>query len=120
EPGPRERGTAIHAALDAFVRAYPDLLPADALARLMAFADEKFGPHLDSPDVRAFWRPRFRRIAEWFLDEERRLRAAGARAMTEVKGRLALPAPSAPFLLTARADRIEIGPGGRLTVVDYK
>jgi len=120
EPGPRERGVAIHAALDRFVKAHPGVLPPDALARLLHYGDEAFGPHLDSPDVRAFWRPRFRRIAEWFLSEERGLRAAGGRALSEVEGRLALAGPAGPFTLRARADRIEIARGGRLSVVDYK
>lgn len=120
EPGARERGVAIHLALHRFVASHPGALPADALARLLRLGDEAFGPHLDSPDVRAFWRPRFRRIAEWFLENERALRAAGGRAATEVDGEIALRAPAGPFTLTARADRIEIGADGRLTLIDYK
>ena len=36
EPGPRERGIAIHGALEHFLRAHPDALPDDALAALAA------------------------------------------------------------------------------------
>ena len=37
-----------------------------------------------------------------------------------MRGAIELPAPGGPFRLRARADRIEIGRDGRLTIVDYK
>ena len=120
DPGAAERGRFVHDALDAFLRAYPDALPEDALERLLAIGQEKLGAMGERPGVRAFWRPRFERIARWFVDRERRQRAGIARTLTELTGRLEFDAPAGPFTLTARADRIDVMADGGITIVDYK
>ncbi|MDP6882691.1 MAG: double-strand break repair protein AddB [Rhodospirillales bacterium] len=121
EPGAAERGTIIHEILERFVAAYPTDLPDDALEKLVAIGDEVFNHSLARPGLRAFWWPRFRRIARWFVEFERRQRAAGlAVAATEVDGMIEIAGPAGPFALTARADRIDRRPGGGLRVVDYK
>jgi len=120
EPGAAERGTAIHDALAAFLQAWPEALPPDALDRLLALGRLEFARLPPGPDIRTFWWPRFARIAGWFLEAEARLRAAGRRAiLTEQKGVVTLPAPAGPFTLSGQADRIDRGPDG-LVVVDYK
>lgn len=120
DPGAAERGQFIHAALDAFVRAYPDRLPPDALAELHRFGHEAFGALLEQPAIRTFWWPRFERIAEWFLAVEGARRATATPLATEVKGRLVLDAPGGPFTLTATADRIDRVQADRLCIIDYK
>lgn len=121
EPGAAERGTIIHAALERFVAAYPDNLPDDALEQLVAIGKDVFSDTLARPGVRAFWWPRFQRIARWFVEFERRQRAAGLTvAATEVDGTIEISGPAGPFELTARADRIDRRAGGGLRVVDYK
>ena len=121
EPGAAERGTIIHKALERFVAAHPGDLPDDALERLVAIGHDVFRETLARPGVRAFWWPRFLRIARWFVEFERRHRSAGlAVAATEVEGRIEIPGPAGPFELTARADRIDRRAGGGLRVVDYK
>jgi ATP-dependent helicase/nuclease subunit B len=120
EPGASERGTAIHAALAAFLQAWPDTLPPDALDRLLALGRAEFAKLPPGPDIRTFWWPRFARIAGWFVETEARQRAAGRRTiLTEQKGLVTLPAPAGPFTLSGVADRIDQGPDG-LVVVDYK
>ncbi|WP_342236133.1 double-strand break repair protein AddB [Inquilinus sp. OTU3971] len=120
EPGAAERGTAIHDALAAFLQAYPETLPPDALDRLLALGRAEFAKLPPGPDIRTFWWPRFARIAAWFVETEARLRAAGRRAiLTEQKGLVTLTAPAGPFALSGIADRIDQGPDG-LVVVDYK
>ncbi|MBW8723748.1 MAG: double-strand break repair protein AddB, partial [Inquilinus limosus] len=120
EPGAAERGTAIHDALAAFLQAYPETLPPDALDRLLALGRAEFARLPPGPDIRTFWWPRFARIAAWFVETETRLRAAGRRAiLTEQKGLVTLDAPAGPFALSGIADRIDRGPEG-LVVVDYK
>src|SRR5712671_6683713 len=42
EPGPRQRGNAIHAALERFLNAFPAALPPDALEHLLRLGDEAF------------------------------------------------------------------------------
>jgi ATP-dependent helicase/nuclease subunit B len=121
DPGAAERGQFIHAALDRFVRDYPDRLPPDAPARLRAIGLDCFGPMLDRPAVHAFWWPRFERIADWFLATEAERRERRRPLRTEVTGTLVLEGPAGPFVLTARADRIDLDRAdGRLAIIDYK
>ncbi|HYC13208.1 MAG TPA: PD-(D/E)XK nuclease family protein, partial [Stellaceae bacterium] len=119
EPDARERGVFIHQALDAFVRQFPQTLPSDGEARLLALGREKLGALLTRPGIWAFWWPRFERIARWFLTEEEARRAGLSGIATEVAGKLELSGPRGPFTLRATADRIERR-GGELVIVDYK
>lgn len=121
-PAAAERGTMIHNALERFVQQFPDELPDDATARdiLLKCGRQAFGEMLERPGVRSFWWPRFERIAEWFLGFERRRRALGAKVLSEQKGTLTIDAPAGPFVLTAKADRLEVMPGGAIVVGDYK
>lgn len=121
DPGAAERGIAVHEALDKFIRAFPDAPPADALDRLIDMGREAFGPTLAWPAVKAFWWPRFLRIASWFLETEARRRAAGIRILaTEAQGEWPLPVAGVPFRLHGRADRIDLLPDGGLRILDYK
>jgi ATP-dependent helicase/nuclease subunit B len=119
EPGPAERGQIVHEALARFTRAHPDRLPEDIVGAFMAAADEVIGDLGREPRVRAFWRPRLARFAHWFAETEVARRAEGSQRVVEVAARLVLAAPEGPFDLTARADRIDIEPGG-LVITDYK
>jgi ATP-dependent helicase/nuclease subunit B len=120
DPGAAERGMFIHEALDMFVRHYPDAMPEGALPALLEMGRQAFGPALAHPGVWAFWWPRFEAIARWFVGEEGRRRADLSKIATECKGRIVLDFPSGPFILTAKADRIEIGVDGALGIIDYK
>ena len=121
DPGAADRGSFIHEALDAFVSENPGKLPADSLARLMRCGERAFGTALARPAVRAFWWPRFQRIAEWFLEQERERRATLIKASTtETRGEIALKGPAGPFVLSAKADRIDTLRDGGYAIVDYK
>ena len=120
DPAQAEYGSAVHDALARFVAATPGPLPADARARLLAVGCEALAATAAAPSVRAFWRPRFARVADWFLEEERKRRAAGIESRVEIDGKWKFDAPGGPFILTARADRIDLRPGGGVDIVDYK
>jgi ATP-dependent helicase/nuclease subunit B len=120
EIGAAERGTAIHKALDLFVRKFPGPLPADALQQLIAIGAECFGPLLSRPSLWAFWWPRFQRIADWFVAEDGARRAQLSTSLAEVKGLWTPELPSGPFTLTAMADRIDRRRDGALEIIDYK
>jgi ATP-dependent helicase/nuclease subunit B len=119
-PAAAERGMAIHGALDLFAKKYPDLLPDDEIAfdALCEAGREAFGKMLTRPGVKAFWWPRFERMARWLLAYERPRRTEGARVVSEVVGKLELPA--CKFTLSAKADRVDIWPDGTVSIVDYK
>lgn len=120
EPGAAEKGTAIHAALELFTREFPDDLPPRALDRLLEIGAEMFDALGVRPGVLAFWKPRFGRVAEWYVAHDRERRAAISRSLVEIKGRIQLPSPEGAFTLTCEADRIDIKDDGSAILIDYK
>ena len=114
------RGQIIHGALHRFAAKYPGTLPAGIAMALLVQADAELARLAAHPRVAAFWRPRFARFAEWFAASETARRIGVIRTVSEVRGSLALSAPGGPFLLTARADRIDLLKAGGLTITDYK
>ena len=120
DPGAADRGTIIHSALDDFLQTHPDAFPANALAALIANGEAAFGDALSRPGVWAFWWPRFLRIADWFIDNERIYRTSVDTNHTEVSGSLMLDAPAGPFELVAKADRVDRLTDGSLSIIDYK
>ncbi len=118
ELGAAERGSRLHDALDEFLRTYPSgHLPPDALARFEEMGERHLRTVLAAPAERAFWWPRFRKLAAWFIATENARRTAGTRLLaSESKGEVKL----GPLTVEARADRIdEIEPGG-WEIIDYK
>jgi ATP-dependent helicase/nuclease subunit B len=111
----RARGTAIHAAFEVFAEEWPapparfaelymtELAragaPASALAREAALAAE---------------------TAVWVAEMEARHRADGSQVFVEQAGKAMFATPRGPFTVTAKADRIEVGPDGRAHVLDFK
>ncbi len=121
DPGAADKGVIIHDALETFLAKHMDHLPEDAEQRLLEAGRRAFGDHLTRPGVRAFWWPRFERIAHWFIAEERARRENGMTpAVIETSGDIGFEAPGGPFTLQARADRIDRLSGGGLAIIDYK
>jgi ATP-dependent helicase/nuclease subunit B len=122
ELGAADRGSALHDALDEFLRAYPSgVLPPDAIGQFEALGERHLQALLAAPAERAFWWPRFQRLARWFVDTENARRAAGTKLLaSETNGAITVGPPGRPLLIEARADRIdEIEPGG-WEIIDYK
>jgi ATP-dependent helicase/nuclease subunit B len=118
ELGAADRGTALHNALDEFLKAHPSgRLPPNALAQFEALGERHLSLLLAAPAERAFWWPRFQRLARWFIATENARRGAGTRLLdSETRGEIAF----GPLTVTAVADRIdEIEPGG-WEIIDYK
>jgi ATP-dependent helicase/nuclease subunit B len=121
DPTLAERGTAIHEALDEFLKTTRDGLPVDAYERLISFGKKAFGAALDHPTVYAFWWPRFQRIARWFIEQEIDRRPRLAESIAETRGELVLELSGCrPFTLTGKADRIDRLKTGGLAIIDYK
>jgi ATP-dependent helicase/nuclease subunit B len=112
------RGTAVHAAFEAFARAWPEALPADAEARfvelLMAALTDAGMPRARLAREEAL----ARNLAPWVSGFERQ-RRQGARLVVETRGEHSFEAPYGPFTLTAKADRLEIR-DGRADILDFK
>jgi ATP-dependent helicase/nuclease subunit B len=119
-PGARDRGTVIHGAVGDYTAKFALGLPDDPLAALLKLGEKRFEPLNDYEEARAFWWPRYQRIARWFVpwDTERRIDIKALHA--EIQGTLEIPLGSITFTLTARADRIEQLADGSYAILDYK
>ena len=65
-PGAAERGTVIHNVLREFSERFADNLPSDPAGELIEMGAKHFAALEEFPEARAFWWPRFLRIAQWF------------------------------------------------------
>ena len=119
-PGARDRGTVIHGAVGDFTEQYAKGLPDDPLNALLALGEKRFAPLQDYPEARAFWWPRFQRIARWFVAWETGRRANAATLFAEIEGELKIPFGERTFRLRTRADRIELLADGSYAILDYK
>lgn len=121
DPTAAERGSFIHDALEKFLKATQEGLPFDAYELLIEFGRKAFGQALERPTVYAFWWPRFRRIARWFVDREVQHRLGLIASIAETRAVMEFTVPgSPPFTLRGKADRIDRRNGGTLAIVDYK
>jgi ATP-dependent helicase/nuclease subunit B len=118
-PSASLRGQIAHEVLGRFAQKYPQALPGDVAGALTAVAQQVFADYTGNPRVAAFWSQRFVRFAQWFAETEGSRRAGMTATLAEVSGKLVLASPGGPFTLTARADRIDVGPRG-LVITDYK
>jgi len=119
-PSMAERGSLFHQAISDFLKAFPETLPSDALDHLRRFGRQHFAPLASHTDVETFWWPQFERIAHWFIPAEIAQRRGVAQIYSEIDGRLELSIAGEPFILTCRADRIDVLENGSARIVDYK
>jgi ATP-dependent helicase/nuclease subunit B len=120
DPGAADRGSIIHNAIDKFLGEVAGDLPADALDILLRIGEEEFSPWLDRPGIRAFWWPRFERIADWIVAREHERTPEVAQRYTEIDAELILAGRDRPFMLRARADRVDRLVDGGYEIIDYK
>ena len=118
--GPPDRGSAIHKALEIFIKDFPDDFPEKPAEALLRIAERTFDERKVPKATRALWEPRFFHAAVEFVREERLRRAAIARSLVEVKGTLTLFEGDAAWTLRGRADRIDLMKDGTGIILDYK
>lgn len=119
-PGARDRGTVIHGAIGEYTQRFAGKPPADPLKELLALGEKHFATLADYPEARAFWWPRFVRIARWFADWDTARRAGLTSLHAEIRGELKFPVGARDFTLSAIADRIEQRGDGSYAILDYK
>jgi ATP-dependent helicase/nuclease subunit B len=120
EPGAAERGTFIHAAIGEFTKTFVKKLPDDPTRALIELGRPHFAALNDYPEARAFWWPRFERIARWFARWEIARRPGLAAVVAEIRAELDIPLGDSVFKLRGIADRIERDAEGRYSILDYK
>jgi ATP-dependent helicase/nuclease subunit B len=119
-PGAAERGTIIHAAIRDFTQRFAASLPADPARELIELGRAHFAGLEEFPEARAFWWPRFMRIARWFGAWEAGRRPVIAAIAAEIRGEIEIPLAAGAFKLRGVADRIERHADGGYFVLDYK
>ena len=115
-PDPRLRGSVLHLIFERFRALQPGEPLAEARARLLAITEAVLLDEIPWPAARRLWRARLDRVADWFLMRE--MGREGSPVLIEKKGSVTLK--NSPFRLTARPDRIDSLPDGRLHLLDYK
>ena len=119
-PGARDRGTVIHGAIGDYTKDFAQAPPADPMKELLALGEKHFATLTDYPEARAFWWPRFVRIAQWFAQWDRARREGVTSLHAEIRGELKFPTGNREFTLSAIADRIEKRQDGSYAILDYK
>jgi ATP-dependent helicase/nuclease subunit B len=119
-PGARDRGTVIHGAIGDYTKLFAERPPADPMKELLALGEKHFAALADYPEARAFWWPRFVRIAQWFASWDSARRDGVASLHAEIRGELKFPVGQREFTLSAVADRIERRKDGSYAIIDYK
>jgi ATP-dependent helicase/nuclease subunit B len=122
EPGAAERGTLIHEALATYMReVIANGVPANSHAALIAHGRAAFEPFWYDAAVRAVWWPRFQRIAEWFVAEEKSRSALIDHSHVEIRGEITWATAQGRIVgLHGRADRIDLLRDGTVALIDYK
>ncbi|MFO1080161.1 MAG: double-strand break repair protein AddB [Reyranellaceae bacterium] len=122
ELGARDRGDALHKAFHTFLRRHPSgLLPGDAVRELESLGEHELALLLAVPAERAFWWPRFQRLARWIVATENDRRQSGSRLLdSETKGELHIAAGAGRLRIKGVADRIDRLDGETWEIIDYK
>jgi ATP-dependent helicase/nuclease subunit B len=120
EPGAAERGTFVHAAIGEFTQRFAKKLPDDPARELIELGRPHFAALNDFPEARAFWWPRFERIARWFARWEMARRSGISAIAAEIRGEIDISLGEGTFKLRGIADRIERDAEGRYIILDYK
>jgi len=107
------RGSVLHKVVERFTRGDGD---GDDRARLMALTDVALAETVPWATARRLWRAHMDNVADTFLAWE--AAHAGTPELIEKKGSVLLDRHG--FTLTARPDRIDSLPDGRLHILDYK
>jgi ATP-dependent helicase/nuclease subunit B len=117
---PALRGTLFHEAINTWNQKQITQLSSDSLDILLTVGKEVFAPFANDPEITSFWWPRFKKMASWLVENEKKYRANVAGIHPELSGELEFEIGREPYLLYGRADRIDILESGMARIIDYK
>jgi ATP-dependent helicase/nuclease subunit B len=117
---PALRGTLFHEAIGAWNERQISELSTNSLDLILKAGAEVFAPFSNDPEITSFWWPRFQKMANWLVENERDYRANVTRVHTELSGELEFEIANVSHLLYGRADRMDILTSGQARIIDYK
>ncbi|MEM8871686.1 MAG: double-strand break repair protein AddB [Pseudomonadota bacterium] len=113
------RGTLTHRVMERFIRATPGNLPDDAAAVLERVIRITLAEDVPWPALQQLWAQRLLALKDFIIRSEAERRALADPHGIEVAGEVALTGTPRPFLLSARADRLDRR-GPQAAIYDYK
>lgn len=119
-PDMRDRGIAVHAFLETFLKQTRDAMPEDAQAAYLRTLQEVLETVVPWPAERQLWHARLARLAQTFIATEEARRSIAQPARIETKGCITIDGFARELKLAARADRIDVAPDGSIAIYDYK
>lgn len=114
------KGTLIHDSLARFSNEWSGPFDNKATLHLIEIGHQYFRTLDAFPAEKAFWWPRFIRIAKWFIAWEQQRTTQVSKRLTEIDGQLEIIINDIPFLLTGRADRIDLMQNKTISLIDFK
>ena len=121
EIGPADFGSIVHDVLNEFAIAYPEHLPNNASEILYKMGKKAFASQKIGADKIAFWFPKFYKMVDWLLQQEKEYRVQISHIYSEIWGHIYFPdTPIGQFEIYARADRIDKTNTQKYNIIDYK
>lgn len=117
DAGGAKKGEFIHASLDRFVQKHKGEIVSEDKESLLEIGKSVMEEMRIADEVKAYWWPRFERVAEEFVCYEIEHRKRAVPLVTETIGKTKL---DVDFTVTAKADRIDKFENGSYVVIDYK
>lgn len=116
----RIRGDFVHDVLHRFTTQFPDQLPDQAEQILIDLGHAQRTAMADDSGAWDYWWPRFERLSQSFIAQEKLWRNHARAFYTEIKGVWTLNIQGRPVNVSVRADRIDRMSDGTYAVIDYK
>ncbi len=115
------RGTLVHTVLDRFVDRFMDDIPSYAHDEFMNITQSELQKIAADDDVIGLWQPRLSKMGDWLIHHEAAWRVVFKPASREAEGMMTIQTSGEDFVLTARADRIDVSrDGNEAAIIDYK
>lgn len=120
EPGPMLKGNIMHEAFERLAEVQGGEWTPRLWPRLQEIGRDVIGKQGLPPSWQTLWMKRFEMAAQWLLRAEENRQDAIAKRLVEVTGALHDPPGLPGFVLTAKADRLDLLGTGAVTIADYK
>jgi ATP-dependent helicase/nuclease subunit B len=98
-------GTAVHEALDNYIKNYEKLPEKELLEKLLKYGEESFNSNFANKITKELFFIRFKNIANWFIQEDEKIRNDGYKIYSEVKKEYYFE--DLDFTIGGKIDRIE-------------